>query len=302
MSSNTTAAEWTRRRERGSASFMRFVAWLAIAMGRGASRALLLRPVSLYFFVTAGAARRHAAHFLTRALGRPPTLGEEWRHFLAFCSTVHDRVYFLRGRFDLFDVKVQGAELLGQEGGALLMGGHIGSFEALRACGREMGKRRVAMAMYQVTANLHDVLAGISPQSASDIVALGRPQSMIELATCMEEGALVGILGDRTRGDEPVVRMPFLGAEAPLPIGPMRVAAALRARVIFMAALYRGGNRYEVRFEPVADFGKVDSMTRGERDAAVREAIAEYVRRLEKCARDAPDNWFNFHDFWGGTP
>jgi len=118
----------------------------------------------------------------------------------------------------------------------------------------------------------------------------------------MEEGALVGILGDRTRGDEPVVHVPFLGADAPLPIGPMRVAAALRARVIFMAAIYRGGNRYEVRFEPLADFGNVDSMTRAERDAAVREAIAEYVRRLEKCAREAPDNWFNFHDFWGGTP
>jgi sialic acid synthase SpsE len=69
-----------------------------------------------------------------------------------------------------------------------------------------------------------------------------------------------------------------------------------------MAALYRGGNRYEVRFEPLADFGNVDSMSRAQRDAAVREAIAEYVRRLEKCAREAPDNWFNFHDFWGGTP
>ena len=281
--------------------FMRFLAWLAIAMGRGASRALLLRPVSLYFFVTAGAARRHAAQFLERALGRRPTLGEEWRHFLAFCSTVHDRVYFLRGRFDVFDVRVEGAELFNEEG-ALLMGGHLGSFEALRACGREMGKRRVAMAMYQVTANLHDVLAGINPDVESDIVALGRPQSMIELASMMEAGALVGILADRTRGDEPVVRVPFLGVEAPVPIGPMRVAAALRARVLFMAGLYRGGNRYEVRFEPLADFGNVDSMTRAERDAAVQEAIGAYVRRLEHYAREAPDNWFNFHDFWGRTP
>jgi predicted LPLAT superfamily acyltransferase len=301
MSSNMTVAEWTRRRERGSMWFVRFLTWLALAIGRPVSRGLPLRPVSLYFFVTAGAARRHAARFLERALGRPPTLAEEWRHFLAFCSTVHDRVYFLRGRFDLFDVRVEGAQDIG-EGGALLMGGHIGSFEALRACGREMGKRRVAMAMYQVTANLHDVLAGVNPEAASDIVALGRPESMIELASLMEEGALVGMLADRTRGDEPVIRLPFLGVEAPLPTGPMRVAAALRARVLFMTALYRGGNRYDVRFEPLADFGAVDSMSRAQRDAAVREAIAEYVRRLERCAREAPDNWFNFHDFWGDTP
>jgi predicted LPLAT superfamily acyltransferase len=82
----------------------------------------------------------------------------------------------------------------------------------------------------------------------------------------------------------------------------MRVAAALRAKVIFMTALYRGGNRYDVRFEPLADFRGVDAMTRSQRDTAVREAIEEFARRLEKCAREAPDNWFNFHDFWGGTP
>ena len=154
------------------------------------------------------------------------------------------------------------------------------------------------MAMYEVNARVHDVLAAVNPDLKDDIVALGRADSMIELASRLEDGAFVGILADRTRGDEPVVRVPFLGADAPLPMGPMRVAAALRTRVLFMAGLYRGGNRYEVRFEPLADFSGVDSMSRAERDSAVREAVAAYARRLEKCARDAPDNWFNFHDFW----
>lgn len=292
------AAEWTRRPERGSLPVVRFMAWLSIAIGRAASR-VPLRFIALYFFATGGSARRHSAAFLARVLGRRPSLREQWRVFFAFSSTVHDRIYFLRDRFDLFDIAVKGTQLFDAEG-ALLMGGHAGSFEVLRACGRQLGKRRVTMAMYEVNTRLvNDVLAAINPEVASDIVALGRPQSMIELASRLDEGALVGILADRTRGGEPTIEVPFLGADAAFPIGPMRMAAALRRRVIFMAGLYRGGNRYDIRFEPLADFTRVDAMSRAEREAAVREAIAEYARRLERCARDAPDNWFNFHDFWG---
>ena len=294
------AAEWTRRPERGSVTAVRFMAWVSLTLGRTLSR-LLIPVAATYFLATGGAARRNVAAFLTRALGRRPTLLEQYRTFASFCATVHDRIYFVRGRFDLFDVQVKGAELFNNEG-ALLMGGHVGSFEALRACGRELGKRRVAMAMYEVNARLFsDVLAAINPELKDDVVALGTPQSMIELANRLEGGALVGLLADRTRGDEPTIDVPFLGANAPFPTGPMRVAAALRGRVLFMAGLYRGGNRYDVRFETLADFSNVEGMTRTQRDEAVREAVAAYAARLERTARESPENWFNFHDFWGAV-
>ena len=35
-----------------------------------------------------------------------------------------------------------------------------------------------------------------------------------------------------------------------------------------------------------------------ERDAAIRAAMENYVRVLEKHVRAAPHNWFNFFDFW----
>jgi predicted LPLAT superfamily acyltransferase len=40
-------------------------------------------------------------------------------------------------------------------------------------------------------------------------------------------------------------------------------------------------------------------MTRAQRDQAVRDAVTAYAAHLERIAREAPDNWFNFHDFWG---
>ena len=206
----------------------------------------------------------------------------------------------LRGRFDLFDIEVHGAELF-DGNGALLIGSHFGSFEVLRAAGRHMGHRRVAMANFEDNPRLRGILNAISPDVMLDIVPLGRPQSMLELAARLDEGVLVGMLADRTLGAEPTLRIPFLGSPAPFPTGPMRIAAALRRRAIFMVGIYRGGNRYEIRFEPLADFTGADAMSRSERDDAVRAAVAAYAKRLEDCARDAPGNWFNFHDFWSGA-
>ena len=290
-------SEWARRPERGSPGIVRLMTRLSVAIGRAPSR-LLLRGIALYFFLTGGAARRNVRAFLAHVLGRKPTLREQFGVFFTFSSTIHDRVFFLEERFDLFQIEVQGADLF-PPGGTLMMGGHLGSFEVLRACGRQVGHRRVVMAMYGEQAQrLNAILGEVSPEVHRDIVPLGRPQSMLDLAARLDEGAVVGILADRTPGDEPMVRVPFLGQEAAFPTGPMRIAAALRRRVYFMAGLYRGGNRYDIRFEQLADFAGAEAMTRAERDAAIREAVVAYARTLERYAREAPDNWFNFHDFW----
>jgi predicted LPLAT superfamily acyltransferase len=290
------AAEWTQRNEHGSQALARFMVWFSLRLGRAPAR-ILLRVIAAYFLAIDAAARRNAREYLARCLGRAPTLAERYGHFFAFASTVHDRVFFLEDRFDLFEIEVHGAGLF-DDAGAFLMGAHLGSFEALRATAR-LDHRKVAMAMYQENARkLSTILAAINPALASEIVELGRLGSMLELRERLEAGALIGVLADRTLGDEPVIDVDFLGRPAPFPTGPMRMAAALRRRVFFMTALYRGGNRYEIHFEPLADFSQVDAAQRGEREKRVREAVVRYAGRLEHYCRAAPDNWFNFHRFW----
>jgi predicted LPLAT superfamily acyltransferase len=292
------SAEWARRTERGSLPLLRFMVWASLRLGRAPAR-ILLRLIAAYFLAFSGSARRASRRFLERCLDRAPTLADQYRLFFSFASVVHDRVFFLKGRFDLFEITQQGAELV-DERGTLLMGAHLGSFEVLRACGRHMGHRRVIMAMYEENARkIGSVLAAIDPAAMQDIVALGQLQSMLTLSARLDEGAVVGVLADRTFGNEPVMKVPFLGHFASFPTGPMRMAAALRQRVILMSGIYRGGNRYEIRFEPLADFSNLEGLSRGERDQRVQEAVARYAQRLERLARGAPDNWFNFHEFWG---
>ena len=78
---------------------------------------------------------------------------------------------------------------------------------------------------------------------------------------------------------------------------PVTQAMLLRRRVVFMVALYRGGARYDVRFEPLADFTE-PSADAQQRDNRVRDALQAYVQRLEALCHEAPYNWLNFFDFW----
>ncbi len=282
------SARWRRAPERSQRSALRLMRWIALGLGRRAAR-LVLHPVSAYFLLAAPQARRASRAFLGRALGRRATWADLYRHFHAFAATVLDRVYLLNGRLDLFEIDVRGEPDAGA--GLLLMGAHLGSFEALRAAGRH-GGLRVSMVMYEDNARmLNETLAALSPAARQDVIALGRVDSMLRVRDRLAEGGAVGVLGDRGLDDEDAQALPFLGAPARFPLGPFRMAALLRCRVVFMTGLYRGANRYALRFEPIADFSTAAA-------PAPEVALAVYVACLERHCREAPYNWFNFYDFW----
>lgn len=278
---------------------LRLMAWISLRLGRAPAR-FVLAGVSLYFLLFAPAAKAASRAYLRRALDREPTFADVFRHFYSFASTILDRIFLLNGRFDLFQVEVHGEDViqdvLSAGRGAILMGAHLGSFEVVRAIGRRQPGLRVAMVMYEENARkLNAVLAAINPAAVQDIIPLGQIDSMLRVQACLDEGMVLGVLGDRTLGGDPTLRVPFLGAGAEFPLGPMRLAAMLKRPVLFMSGLYLGGNRYAIHFERLADFSALE---RSGRDAAIQGAMAAYAVCLERHCRAAPCNWFNFFDFW----
>jgi predicted LPLAT superfamily acyltransferase len=294
------AAQWVTRPERGSALLLDTMVFVALRLGRPIARALLYL-IAAYFYVFAPRARRCGRAYLRRALGRDPTAVERYRQVFTFAATILDRLYLTRERYDLLEISIEGEELMraalerGQ--GAFLLGAHLGSFEMMSAVGRRQPGLRVALAMYMGNASRIADRFGFGPAtSATEIVPLGQIDSMLRIRDCLDEGKFVGMLADRSFGDAPAQSVSFLGEPALFPTGPMRAAAALRRPVIFMAGLYRGGNRYQVVFRPLADFSQPSPTSRTQ---AVRAAIERYVALLEQCCRSDPYNWFNFYDFWG---
>ncbi|MBP0637155.1 acyl-CoA synthetase [Cupriavidus sp. AcVe19-6a] len=300
------AADWSRHKERSNIPLLRVMTWISLALGRPAGR-VVLRLIAAYFTLFSPAARHASRAYLDRALGREANWIDGYRHVFTFASTIHDRIYLLNGRFDLFDIRLHGEGLLeaamARGRGAILLGAHLGSFEVVRALGRQHPDMEVAITMYEENAHkLNDVLQSINPAMRQDVIALGRFDTMLRVRDYLDRGYMIGMLADRTlsqRATDPVQQCDFLGAPTGFPTGPLRMAAMLRRPVFFITGLYRGGNRYDVHFVPLADFSQT---ARGQREAAVQSALDGYVRLLEKFSRKAPYNWFNFYDFWHAGP
>jgi predicted LPLAT superfamily acyltransferase len=300
------APAWTHQQERSNPWALRLMRWIALTTGRRVARGVL-HPITLYFVLMGGAARRESARFLEHALGRPATWRDIYLHIHTFAATVLDRVYLLQEGSHELELRTTGISImeapLAAGKGALMVGAHMGSFEALRALGHRLGLR-VAMVMYEENARLiNSTLAAIAPKASLHTIALGRLDAMLELRDWLDQGGIAGLLADRTlpsqSGRARTLWLPFLGRPARFSDGPFRLAALLRRPVVFMTGLYHGGSDYELRFIELADFSKRSATTDGaELDRQIHEAMERYVAIIESLCREAPYNWFNFFDFW----
>jgi predicted LPLAT superfamily acyltransferase len=293
--------DWKQRREGGG----RFAIWLIRSIGRYGGRGVarsLLPFITVYFLLRRSAERRDSQAYLTRVLGRRANWWDVARHIHCFASTILDRVFLLGGQLERFEVGVSGLESLHAplDGGRglLLLGSHLGSFEVLRV----LARRRPDYAIRVVLDKGHNpamtqLLDELNPEIAAGVIDAGQdgPALMLQIQQALQSGALVALLADRVHSGEHSVDAPFLGDPARFPLTPLQVAAALKVPVVLGFGLYRGGNRYDLVFEPFSDGLDIP---RPRRNAEIAALIRRYAERLEHHARSAPLNWFNFYDFW----
>lgn len=290
---------WIRQRERGSPFAIQVILWVAQHIGRPVAR-VLLYPITFYFLLTATTPRRASRHYLGRILGRPATLRDVARHIHTFSATILDRVFFLTNQFQHFEFRFHGLDDVlaransGQ--GCLLLGAHVGSFEVLRAVAVGHTPIPIKVLMYpQVNEYLNRLFNSLNPEIAETVIPLGGVDSLLRVKEALEQGTMVGMLGDRIAESEKVTRCRFLGEEVPFPAGPALLASSLGVPVILVLGLYRGGNRYDLHFELLSD---TLTLPREGREEAIREWTQRYADRLAHHLVTAPNNWFNFYDYW----
>ena len=293
---------WKQRREGGGRCAMWLLRSVSLRGGRGLAR-LLLYPITAYFVLRRGEERRDSRAYLSRVLGRPARLADVARHIHTFAATILDRVFLLGGDMRRFDIRVSGLEslhaALDRRQGVLVYGSHLGSFEVLRVLGRQRPDQQIRVVLDKGhSPAVTQLLDALNPDIAASVIDAGGdgPGIMFEIQKAASEGALVALLVDRTQPGEASMGAPFLGDEAQFPVAPWLLASVLQVPVQLAFGLYRGGNRYDLVFEPFSDGLAIP---RRERAAAVPALIRRYAARLEHHVRDAPFNWFNFYDFWG---
>lgn len=294
--------DWKKTKDRGSPWLIDLIIWIILNLGRTVGR-LFLFPIVLYFVLNSST-RKYSKLYLERNF---KTAGKDkpgflavYKHYYSFANMLLDRVYFLTGNTEKFNITLHNehliTDLIKQGQGVVLLGSHLGNFDALRALANQANDIKIRALMYDnAQQNINRAFEKLNPQLKNDVIHIGTPDAMIRVQEDIKAGYVIGMLADRIEQDDRSTTCQFLGDDVKLPAGPLIVAYLLKAPVILCFALHRGGNQYDVHFHKLRDM--ID-LPRQERDLKLQQLMQEYADILEKHAIHSPYNWYNFYDFW----
>jgi len=293
-------AAWKNQKEQGSVILVKLICWIALHLGRSIARTILV-PIDLYFLLRLPNQRQASRQYLERILGRRVNWLDIARHIHCFAATILDRVYFLTGQFERFDIRIHSKEILMRYvdvgKGCILLGSHLGSFEVLRALGVTAKQLNIKIVMDKAhNTRITAVLDQLNPDISNTVLILDDAGSILQLHKLLEQGGLVGLLGDRVfSSNGKTVTADFLGDEIDIPADPYLLAHVLKVPVILFFGLYHGKNRYDIHFELFAD--SID-LPRKNRLQDAGKWAQKYMDRVAHYAHKAPYNWFNFYPYW----
>lgn len=300
-------AGWRAVPESGTVWGIRFVGWLLRTFGRTVVAAFLY-VLCVYYALFNATARRASRQYL-KVIGRPAGFRDVVTHLHHFAQTATDRLLFLTGHWGSLAIEHHGHEYIEEAvasgKGAILLGAHVGSFDAMRALAGSYDVPIHVVADFSNAERINRVLAALAPSSKLRVISLAKDSgageaspvtTMLAIKTAVERGELVAILADRHDGKAGrTLEAPCFGTPARFPTGPWILAHTLGCPVYFVAGLYSKPNRYDLYCEP---FATQVRLPRGKREEAMRALCLQYAERIEHHARLAPYNWFNFFDFW----
>lgn len=291
---------WLHEPERGSAFGISALLAAHRVFGRGFAVAIL-HVVALCYALFSGRLRAVSRAYLVRALGRPPRFRDVVRHVATFAVCSFDRVLFAAGKLDGFTIERHGhdllAELAATRTGAILLGAHLGSFEAMRAMGQREALVLNVLVHFRNARKITAMLRRVAPDFDARIIEIDpdAPHHVLAVAERIAAGELVAVLGDRVGLGEGTTRVTLLGGEVELPTGPYALAAVLRCPIYLTFGLYHGRGRYSLHCER---FAESVQLPRRDRAARVGELAQRYAARVEHHVAQAPYCWFNFFDMW----
>ena len=295
---------WYRKRERGSAFALSLVSILYKLGGRGLLE-LLLRPVILYFYLFDPKARKSSKQYLERVRKSSAHSVSSFSHFYSFGLKIIDSIVSWAEGYPLEKISWQGKEeifsLLEQRHGALVLSAHIGCLEVTRSMHKKREGLKIVPLMYLKNARIfRDFLKKINPQAEQSIIPIENfhAGAAIEISNRIEKGEFVSILADRLAAgtNQRTHQVQFLQEPCLLPEGPFACAVALGCPV-FAFFSYRDSKTGNYR----AIWQRLNverAKEKKKRRLASENLAKEYAICMEKICREAPDQWFNFYDFW----
>ncbi|MBM3117132.1 acyltransferase [Jeongeupia naejangsanensis] len=301
-------SHWASIGEAGFIGGIRLLVGIYKLFGRWPFR-LVLYPILSWYVLSHRVARAASRDYLARlhafsgGVTPAPNLASVLRHFASFAETVLDKLLVWRGDLDDTEIRRDGGEILQSVidagRGGVLMTAHIGNFEMLRKLGETRRNIRLNILVHTKHAErFNRLLRETHPEAHIRLIQVSEVSAAtaVLLSERVEAGEFVVIAGDRVPVSQrpDTVDVPFLGAPAPLPIGPYVLAAVLKCPLIALVSSRRR-DHFHITVRLLAE--RV-VLPRADRRGAIAALAAGYAALLEAECRVAPLQWFNFYPFW----
>jgi KDO2-lipid IV(A) lauroyltransferase len=190
--------------------------------------------------------------------------------------------------WDLVERAVRGGR------GLILVGGHIGNWEAAGAYTAARGVPFEAIARGMANP-LFDAYVGRTRERAGMRI-VHDSEAVRRTPRALREGHAVAFLFDQGVLGLASTFVNFFGRPAKTPRGPAVFALRLKVPVVFGAALREPDGRFRMHFEEIA------VPETGDRERDIDAIVAEYSRVLETYVRRAPEQYFWHHRRWRRQP
>ena len=174
--------------------------------------------------------------------------------------------------------------------GVVLLSGHLGPFELLVA----WLAQRHPIDIIVRPMNNPAVDAWVERVRVGAGLGVIRADAVRDVYAAIRGGRVVGMLADQDARRHGVF-VPFLGTPASTPVGPARIALALKVPIITAFCLRRADGRLEMEIQPPL-------LETGDDEAAALRLTARHTERLEEWVRRHPEMWFWLHRRWKTAP
>lgn len=243
-------------------------------------------------------------------------LKSAWKTYVNHClfgQVVVDKFAMYAGK--KFNIEIEGAEqfteLTKQKEGFVMLSAHIGNYEIAGYTLVSKVKRLNALVFAGEKASVMRNRSKMFAETNTNMIAIRPDMShLFEIDKALTDGEIVSMSADRINGSPKFIEHDFLGAspaehasdaesygaKAKFPLGPFAIATARSVNVLAVNVMKSSLRGYKIYVTPL----------HYDKSAPWQEQIKQlsdaYVSELERLVRKYPTQWYNYFDFWVGSP
>jgi predicted LPLAT superfamily acyltransferase len=261
---------------------------------------LLLRFVSLYYFLFSWSSSRHIYQYfrLRHHYSVVRSLLNLYANYYVFGQTILDKIVVMAGIENKFTYEFDGEQYLRdivKSGrGGILLSAHIGNWEAAGHLLKRLNAKINVVMFDGEHEKIKQYMKEVTGERNFKVIVIQEDLSHVyAMGEALQNNELICLHADRFVEGTKTENRTFMGAKAKFPIGPFLLAATFDVPVSVVFAMKKTNTQYHFYGSPLIHKDPDEP----KREFAQR-LLDRFVGEFEEKVKLYPKQWFNYYNFW----